>query len=310
MLAYVVRRLLLAVPTLLGILLITFFLFYVVAEDPAKTLLGPKASPDALKRKAHELGTDRSLGVQFVDFLADSARLEFGDSWKYKRPVGEMLLEGLVPSLSVTFPAFLLALLFALSLSLFCAFYRNSAVDRIAVVAAVAGLSISSLLYIIFGQYFLAYRWNLFPIFGYELSARGTVFLVLPWIIWIALSVGGDLRFFRTVVLEEMRQDYVRTAAAKGLGTRPILFRHILRNSLIPVITHAVITVPFLFVGSLLLERFFGVPGLGAMSLNAINQTDWPVIKAMVVLGSMLYILFNLLSDVLYAWADPRVRLG
>ncbi len=307
--AYVLRRLLVAIPTLLGITLITFSLFHFVAPDPAVLQLGPKAGRDAIERKRVELGTDAPFHEQYVGFLKKVVTLDFGDSWKARRPVIEMIGEGLVPSLSVTLPAFLMATAIALVFALFCAFYRDSPFDRTLVVVAVAGMSVSSLLYIIFGQYYLAYRWNLFPIMGYELSVHGIAFLALPWVIWILLSVGGDLRFYRTVVLEEMRQDYVRTAAAKGLGTRAILFRHILRNTLIPVITHAVIAVPFLFVGSLLLERFFGIPGLGALSIEAINTADLPVIQAVVVFGSLLYILFSLLSDILYAVVDPRVRL-
>lgn len=307
--AYVIRRTLLAVPILIGITIITFFLFYFVAPDPAQLLAGPKASEEAIDRLRVELKTDAPWHEQYITFVGQVATLDFGESWKTHRPVIDMISDGLVPSMSVTFPAFLFATLLALMLSLFCAFYRDSALDRSLVIAAVAGMSISSLLYIVFGQYYLAYRWNLFPIFGYELSMHGVAFLALPWVIWIFLSVGGDLRFYRTVVLEEMRQDYVRTAASKGLGTRSILFKHVLRNTLIPVITHAVIVIPFLFVGSLLLERFFGIPGLGAMSVEAIYQTDFPVIKAMVVFGSLLYIFFSLLSDILYAVVDPRVRL-
>jgi peptide/nickel transport system permease protein len=307
--AFVARRLLYAIPTLVGVTLVTFVLFHYVAPDPALVKAGKGASPADVQRTRHELGTDRPAAVQYWDFLEQTFTLHFGESWMTKRNVGDMLWEGLGPSLSVTLPAFLLGTFFAVSLSLFCAFYRNSLADRTTVVAAVAGMSISSLAYIIFGQYFVAYEWNLLPVFGYEPTLRGIVFLLQPWLIWIMLSTGGDVRFYRTAILDEMQQDYVRTAAAKGLGTRRILFRHILKNAMIPIITRAVIVIPFLFVGSLLLERFFGIPGLGYLSIESVNTQDFPVIKAMVVLGAILYILFNLLSDVLYAWVDPRVRL-
>ncbi len=307
--AYVIRRLLQAIPTVLGVTLIVFFLFNVVADDPAATELGDKATPEALAELRRELGTDQPLHLQYVSFLEETVTLDFGDSWKNKRPVGAMLREGLVPSMTVTLPAFLLATMFAVSLALFCAFYRDSVADRVTVIASVAGMSISSLAYIIFGQYFVSFEWNLLPIFGHELSIRGFVFLFLPWSIWIALTVGSEVRFFRTTMLEEMGQDYVRTAAAKGLGTKRILFKHILKNAMIPVITRVVITIPFLFVGSLLLEKFFGIPGLGDMSLQAILEQDFPVIKAITIFGALLYIVFNLISDLLYAVVDPRVRL-
>ncbi len=307
--AYILRRTLQAVPTLIGVTMIVFLLFNVVADDPARTKLGPKATPEAVAALSAELGTDKPLHIQYLRFLGESASLDFGDSWSTNRPVGEMLEDGLVPSVTVTLPAFFIATMLAVALALFCAFYRDSVADRTTVIAAVAGMSISSLAYIIFGQYFVAFEWNLLPIFGHEVSLRGIVFLFLPWIIWIALSFGSEVRFFRTAMLEEMSQDYVRTAAAKGLGTRKILFKHILKNAMIPVITRVVITIPFLFVGSLLLEKFFGIPGLGDLSYQAIIENDFPVIKAITIFGALLYIIFNLISDVLYAVVDPRVRL-
>ncbi len=307
--AYIIRRLLQAIPTVFGVTLIVFILFNVVADNPAVTLLGNKATPEAVEALSKEMGTDKSLPAQYLQFLKEAVLFDFGDSWKTNRPVRDMLLEGVGPSLSVTMPAFLLATLIAVALALFCAFYRDSFADRTTVIFSVAGMSISSLAYIIFGQYFIAFEWNLLPIFGHEGSIRGVVFLILPWVIWIALSVGQEVRFFRTAVLEEMGQDYVRTAAAKGLGTGRILFKHILKNAMIPVITRLVISIPFLFVGSLLLEKFFGIPGLGDMSYTAITQQDFPVIKAMTYFSAIAYIVFNLVSDILYAVVDPRVRL-
>jgi peptide/nickel transport system permease protein len=307
--AYVIRRLLQAIPTMIGITIIVFLLFNVVAQDPAEALAGPKASPEKVAQLRAELGTDRPKIVQYFDFLRETFTLDFGTSWSDKRRVSDRLMEGLGPSLTVTMPAFLLALFFSVSLSLFCAYFRDSIADRTTVILAVAGMSISSLAYIIFGQYFVAYEWNLLPIFGHEFGIRGIAFLVLPWVIWIILTIGSEVRFFRTAMLEEMQQDYVRTAASKGLSTRRILFKHVLKNAMIPVITRVIITIPFLFVGSLLLEKFFGIPGLGDMSIRALVENDFPVIKAMVVFGAILYILFNLLSDILYAVVDPRVRL-
>lgn len=309
MLGYIVRRLLLAVPTLVGITLITFVLLSVVADDPAMVLVGVKGGEVSIQQARRETGTDKGKAAQYLQFLEETFTLDFGDSWTKNRPVKDLILEGLGPSASVTVPAFLMATLLAIALALFCAFYRDSLVDRMTVIAAVAGLSVSSLAYIIFGQYLIGYRWNLLPVFGYAEGWSGIVFLLMPWMIWIAISVGSDVRFFRTVMLEEMGKDYVRTAAAKGLGTRRILFRHILKNAMIPIITRVVIAFPFLFVGSLLLERFFGIPGVGYLSLDAVANNDYPVIKAIVVYSGILYILFTLISDLLYAVVDPRVRL-
>lgn len=310
MTVYVLRRLLYGVPILLGITLVTFALFHVVGGDPALARAGKHANPARIAEIQRELGTDRPLATQYLEFLGQALTFDFGRSWATRRPVGDMLLEGVGPSLSLAVPAFAIETVLALTLALFCAFYRGSFIDRAIVVMAVAGISVPSLAYIIFGQYFLAYEWSLFPIFGWEPWPGGLVFLALPGLIWVLLNVGSEVRFYRAVVLEEIQQDYVRTAAAKGLPTRGILFRHVLKNSLIPVITRVVITVPFLILGSLLLEMFFGIPGLGSMTVDAINSSDFPVVKAFVVVGSVLYVLFSILTDVLYAVVDPRVRLS
>jgi peptide/nickel transport system permease protein len=308
--AYVLRRLAYGVPILLGITLITFFLFHVVGGDPAIVRAGKHASPQRLAEIRRELGTDRPLAVQYVEFLRETVTFDFGRSWTTRRRVTDMLVEGAGPSLSLAVPAFAVETALALALALFCAFYRGSFIDRSIIVLAVAGISVPSLAYIIFGQYFLAYEWSLFPIFGWEPPPAGIVFLALPGLIWVLLNVGSEVRFYRAVMLEEIQQDYVRTAAAKGLPTRGILFRHVLKNSMIPVITRVVITVPFLILGSLLLEMFFGIPGLGSMTVDAINMSDFPVVKAFVVVGSVLYIVFSIVTDVLYGLVDPRVRLS
>lgn len=309
MAAYVLRRLLYGIPILLGITIVTFLLFHVVGGDPARMLAGKMATPERLAEIRRELGTDRPMLEQYGEFLWQTVTFEFGRSWQEKRPVSELILAGLGPSLSLAVPAFFLETVLALALALYCAFYRGTIVDRSIVVAAVAGISVPSLAYIIFGQYFLAFEWKMFPIFGYDRLPAGAAFLVLPMIIWVLLGLGSEVRFYRAVMLEEIQQDYVRTAAAKGLPTGRILFRHVLKNALIPVITRVVISIPFLMLGSLLIELFFGIPGLGNMTVEALNRSDFPVVKAFVVIGSVLYIVFSILTDVLYAWADPRVRL-
>jgi peptide/nickel transport system permease protein len=236
-------------------------------------------------------------------------RFDFGTSWRDERPVVDIIGEGLGPSLSLTVPAFLLETIIAISLALFCAFYRATLIDRLTVIGAVALMSIPGLAYILFAQKVIAYDWRLFPFFGYEPLPAGFVFFALPILIWLALAIGSEVRFYRAVMLEEMSQDYVRTAAAKGLPARGILFRHVLKNSMIQVITRVVISIPFLILGSLLLEYFFGIPGLGNRTVEAVNRSDFPVVQAFVVIGSILYIVFSIVTDLCYAWVDPRVRL-
>lgn len=306
---YLVRRLLHAIPILFGVTLITFLLFHVVSPDPAIVRVGKGATPERIQEERQRLGTDQPLEAQYVEFLRQAVTLDFGDSWKTKRPVLEMVGEGIVPSLSLAAPAFLIALWLAISLALFCAYHRGSLADVTTMIVTIAMMSVPALSYIIFGQYYAAHRWRMFPVFGYEPGLAGLATLVLPILIWVALALGGEVRFYRAVVLEEMRQDYVRTAAAKGLGTRRILFGHVLKNAMIPILTRVIVTIPFLILGSLLIERFFGIPGLGSLTIDAVTESDFPVIKAMVVISAYLLILFNLLTDLAYGLVDPRVRL-
>lgn len=303
---YVLKRLLYAIPVFFGIKAIVFLLFTVAAGDPAEKLAGRHATPEKIAEIRHRLGTDRPLDEQFWhDFFS----FDLGRSLFTDRPVSERIREGIVPSLSLAAPAFAVETILAVSLALFCAFYRGGLADRLVILLTAAAVSVPSLAYILFGQYFLAYRWNLFPIFGYEPLPAGWLFLALPGVISVLLSLGSEVRFYRAVMLEEMGQDYVRTAASKGLPTGKILFGHVLKNSMIQIITRVIITIPFLILGSLLLESFFGIPGLGNLTIEAINQNDYPVVKAFVLIGSFLYIVFSILTDVCYALVDPRVRL-
>lgn len=309
---YILRRLLHAVPVLLGVTLVTFLLFNVVCGDPAVVLVGgKKVTAEKIEAERRRLGTDRPLHEQYMSFLGEIARFDFGTSWKLQkdRPVLQMLGEGVMPSLALALPAFLLSLAIALSLALFCAYYRGSVADVSTVIVTVAMMSVPALSYIVFGQYWLAHQWHMFPVFGFQPGLAGLASLGLPILIWVLLSLGSEIRFYRSVMLEEMRKDYVRTAAAKGLGTSRILFKHVLKNGMIPVITRVIVTIPFLMLGSLLLERFFGIPGLGSITVDAVFQGDLPVIKAVVVLSALLLVVFNLLTDICYALVDPRVRL-
>jgi len=272
-------------------------------------MVGKGATQEEVQALRHELGLDRPLVAQYGHYLKQIATFDFGRSYATKQRISEMLLDGVGPSLSLAIPAFIFGSLVAIIAALLVAFYRGTWIDRLMVLFAVAGMSVSILVYIVAGQYYLAYLKGLFPISGWEPGPAGIPFLVLPGLIWILTSFGSDVRYFRTVVLDEMGQDYVTTAYAKGLGRVPVLFQHVLKNAMIPIITRLVITIPFLYTGSLLLENFFGIPGLGAMSINAINSSDFPVIKAFTFIGSLMYVAGNILTDFCYALVDPRVRL-
>ena len=221
-----------------------------------------------------------------------------------------MIIQGSYPSLCLSVPAFIISTIISLMISVFVAYHRGKGIDLFIRIFSIAGMSISALAYILFFQWFFAFKLGWFEISGFESGFPDFVpYVALPAIIWIVLSVGPDVRFFRTVILDEIYQDYVRTARSKGLGEVAILLKHVLRNAMIPIITYVVIQIPSLILGALLLENFFSIPGLGGITLNALNSSDFPVIKAMAILSSVAYILFGLLSDILYTFADPRIKL-
>ena len=307
---YVARRLLYAIPILIGVTLVIFLLFNVVIGDPTAVLLGKYATHQQMAELRHELGLDKSLFVQYLDTLKAALTLDFGDSWATKQAISSMITLGAYASLTFSIPAFVCASLAAISMAALAAFFRGTFIDKSLVVISVVMMSISVLAYIIFGQWVLAYQLGWFEISGYEYGFPDFVpYVLLPALIWIVLSIGPDVRLYRTIFLEEVHQDYVRTARAKGLSNQVILFKHILKNAMIPIITNLVIQIPSLILGALLIESFFGIPGLGNMTLQAINHADFPVVKAMTILSSMLYIIFNVITDILYVLVDPRVQL-
>jgi peptide/nickel transport system permease protein len=307
---YVVRRLLYAVPILLGATLLIFLLFNVIAEDPTVVLLGKHATLQQMTELKHELGLDRSMLAQYLDTLKSAFTLNFGRSWATKQPIIQMIKGGAYVSLTLSIPAFVLASVLSIAMALLAAFFRGTLLDKSLVVVSVIMMSISVLAYILLGQWVFAYKLGWFEIAGYEYGFPDFLpYITLPTIIWIVLSVGPDVRFYRTVMLDEVHQDYVRTARSKGLSNRTILFKHVLKNAMIPIITNLVIQVPSLILGTLLIESFFGIPGLGNITLQGINSADFPVIRAMTILSSIFYIVFNIVTDVLYTVVDPRVKL-
>ncbi|HNQ57490.1 MAG: ABC transporter permease [Rhodocyclaceae bacterium] len=324
MLAYVVRRLLYAIPILIGVNLLTFLLFFVVntPDDMARMQLGIKrVTPEAIANWKAERGYDKPLlynrnaegaaRVTNTIFFEKSVKLfafEFGRA-DDGRDIGNEIRTRMGPSLAIAVPTFVLGLLVTVSFALLLAFFRATYLDFWGVVLCVAMMSISSLFYIIGGQYLVSKVWHLVPISGYAGGLDAMRFLLLPVLIGVAAGIGSSTRWYRTIFLEEIGKDYVRTARAKGLSELAVLFRHVLKNALIPILTGVVVVIPLLFMGSLLTESFFGIPGLGSYTIDAINAQDFAVVRAMVFIGSVLYIAGLLLTDLSYTLVDPRVRL-
>ena len=253
-----------------------------------------------------EKATGHFFDSQLLDYVHRLLRLEFGTSTSLNQPVGRLLRAGIGPSLALTVPILVVEVAVSLTLALLCAYRRGSWLDRGLVAVCVALMSVNYLVWIVFGQFVLAYKLGWFPVWGCE-SWRN---LLLPVLIGVATGLGVNVRFYRTVLLEEMHKDYVRTAFAKGLSAEKVLFKHVLKNALGPVITNVALALPFLYTGSLLLESFFGIPGLGYLSLNAIHSADVDVVRAVVLVGALLFTAANILADVALAWVDPRVKLA
>lgn len=307
---YIFRRILYLIPVLLGVCLLIFILFNVVAGDPTGILLGKHATASQMAELREQLGLNQPMYMQYFDVVKSAFTFDFGRSWATKQQISSMLAQGAIPSLSVTIPGFVLATFTSVLLSTVVAYFRGKGIDFFIRILTIGMMSISSLVYIMVFQWFFAYKLGLFEISGYEYSFPGVMpYISLPIIIFIVLSLGPDVRFYRTLILDEMYQDYVRTARAKGVSEKAILLKHVLRNALIPIITYLVVQLPFLLLGSILLESFFSIPGLGNMVINALNASDFPVLKAITVLSAVAYILFTLLQDVLYTFVDPRVKL-
>jgi peptide/nickel transport system permease protein len=278
-------------------------------------------SPEAIQKWKAERGYDKPLvwnsaaagGAAVTDtiFFSKSVRMFAGDFGRADdgRDIAREIATRMGPSLAIAVPTFVLGLFVAISFALLLVFFRATALDLGGVVLCVAMMSISGLFYIIGGQWLVSKVWHLVPISGYGGGLDAAKFLVLPVIIGVVGGIGGSTRWYRTIFLEEITRDYVRTARAKGLPERVVLFRHVLRNALIPILTGVVVVIPTLFMGSLLTESFFGIPGLGSYTIDAINAQDFAVVRPMVFIGSVLYIVGLLLTDISYTLADPRVRL-
>ncbi len=324
MFAYIVRRILYAIPILVGVNLITFALFFIVntPDDMARMQLGAKrVTPEAIEKWKAERGYDLPLvwnaaaegaaKATRTIFFQKSVRLfvfDFGFS-EDKRDIAGEIRARMWPSLALALPVFLVGLAVCITFALLMAFFRASYLDFWGVVACVAMMSISTLFYIIGGQYLASKIWHLVPISGYAGGLDAVRFLILPVVIGIVGGIGASSRWYRTLFLEEMGKDYVRTARAKGLTEGVVLFRHVLKNAMIPILTGVVVVIPTLFLGSLLMESFFGIPGLGSYTIDAIQAQDFSVVRSMVFIGSVFYIVGLILTDISYTVVDPRIRL-
>jgi peptide/nickel transport system permease protein len=310
---YVARKLLYNIPVYLGIILVLMLALRV--NDPAYAFLGKNATEADLADIKARLGLDQPFWRQYLDVLSFDFSVE---SWANEGlRVSTMLLGSIVPSLSITIPALCLTSVIAISIAIVSAYFRGRPVDRGLMVLAVVGMSVSFLVYIIFGQYWGAYLLtreggiDAFAIGGYEPGiANWQYYCLLPVLISTIVAMGYDTRFYRSVMVEESQRDYITTAVAKGAGKRKVMFVHMLKNAMIPIITRIMTTLPFLIMGSLLLEVYFNIPGMGRVLYKAIQEQDFPVIQSFVTVFAAFFILTNILTDVLYALVDPRVRLS
>src|SRR6185503_3551841 len=324
MFAYILRRAFYAIPILVGVNLVTFALFFVVnsPDDMARMHLGAKrVTPEAIEKWKVERGYDKPLlwndTAEGLDratktiFFEKSVRLfafDFGADEDRRNIAGE-IRSRMWPSLALAIPVFLVGLAVTITIALFMAFFRATFIDFWGVVLCVGMMSISTLFYIIGGQYLVSKLLHLVPISGYAGGLDAVKFLVLPVIIGVVGGIGSGGRWYRTLFLEEIGKDYVRTARAKGLSETVVLFRHVLQNAMIPILTGVVVVIPLLFMGSLITESFFGIPGLGSYTIDAIQAQDFAVVRSMVFIGSVLYIVGLLLTDLSYTLVDPRIKL-
>ncbi len=325
MLAYIIRRILYAIPVLIGVNLITFGLFFGVnsPQDIARMHLGAKrVSPveiqhwmeahgyaEPLMFNAGASGIDKFTDTIFYKKSLSVLWFDFGRS-DSGRDIGHAIVTRMGPSLALAVPTLIVGLLVNITFALLLVMLRSTRLDHWGVALCVLLMSISPLFYIIAGQYFFSIEAQLVPISGYAGGWDAFKFLVLPVFLGLISGIGASTRWYRTIFLEEYGKEYVRTARAKGLSEFSVLFKHVLRNGLLPILTGVVVLLPLLFMGSLIMESFFGIPGLGAYTIHAIQAQDFAVVRAMVFLGSLLYIVGLLLTDISYTLVDPRVRLA
>ena len=309
--SYLTRRLWQFFPTLLGVVLLVFFLFNWVGGDPAYILAGKIASAEQVENIRRSLGVDQPYWVQLGIFLKQVATADFGVSWSTNERVSQIFATRLGPSLTVLLPLLLISTVLALAAAMLVAYFRGSLTDRAIMVACTVGQSVSILVYILLLQYWLAYQLGWFPVQGWggTLGENLLAYAALPILVGVIVSLAPDIRLYRSVFLEEINQDYVRTARAKGLGEGRVMWLHVLRNAAIPITTNVMTQVPGLLAGAFLIERFFSIPGIGREVILAVERSDFPVIKAVTIYVAIATMIVNLLADLTYRALDPRVQL-
>jgi len=311
MLAYVVRRLWQMVPTLVGVVLFVFVLFKFFGGDPAEILGGLNASPEQIDAIRRQLGLNEPWWQQLWIFVRQIVTFDWGRSWATNEAVSNLFATRLPATLTVMLPILILDVLLALPIAMWVAYRRGSLTDRSIMVVTTVALSISFLVYVIVGQYVFGFLLGWFPVQGWSDSVANNLLTYAPLPVLLAVVVGlaPQTRLYRSFLLDELGQDYVRTARAKGLTEGTVLFKHVLRNAMIPILTNIGLALPGIFVGSFLIEVFFSIPGLGREVLLAVNRSDYPVIQAVTVYLAVLTMLINLSVDLLYKMVDPRVVL-
>jgi peptide/nickel transport system permease protein len=329
MAAYIIRRLWQMIPTLAGVILLIFFLFNWVGGDPAQVLAGKISNEEQIKNIKKQLGVDQPYHLQLRNFVfevgngftctyvsyTDQARIDKGEkcqsvrSWSTNEEVWKILVTRVGPTLTIMLPVLILETILGVLFALGVAYLRGSLTDRAIMICCTTAMSISFLVYIIVFQWLFGYVWGIFPVQGWSESFWKNIATYAPLPIMLAVFVGlaPQLRLYRSFFLEEINQDYVRTARAKGLSENTVMMKHVLRNAMIPILTNVAIHLPGVFVGSFLLEVFFSIPGLGREVVSAVNRSDFPVIKAVTVYLAIVTMLINLMVDVMYKYVDPRV---
>ena len=309
MTAYVIRRLWQMIPTILGVILLIFFLFNWVGGDPAQVLAGKISNPEQIANIRHQLGVDRSYAYQLWVFVQQVFTFDFGRSWSTNEEVSHIILTRVGPTLTIMIPVLVITTSLAITFAIMVAYVRGTMKDRGVMIVCTVVMSVSFLVYIIVFQWLFGFVLGLFPVQGWSESFWKNLLTYSPLPIMLAVFVGlaPELRLYRSFLLDEIHQDYVRTARAKGVAERKVMLKHVLRNALIPILTNVGIALPGIFVGSFLLEVFFSIPGLGREIITAVNRSDFPVIKAVTVYLAILTMLINLGVDVMYKIVDPRV---
>lgn len=299
------------IPTLLGVMALVFFVFNWVGGDPAYILAGKIASPERIEEIRRSLGVDQPYWVQLGIFVKQIALADFGASWSTNERVSQIFATRLGPSLTVLIPLLVISTVLSLAAAMLVAYYRGSLTDRAVMIACTVGQSISILVYILVFQYVLAYRLGWFPVQGWggTLAENLLAYAALPILVGVVVSLAPDIRLYRSFFLEEIHQDYVRTARAKGLGEGRVMWLHVLRNASIPLITNVMTQIPGLLAGAFLIERFFSIPGIGREVILAVERSDFPVIKAVTVYVAVATLVINLAADLVYRALDPRVQL-